>query len=357
MIKRLIIRRWSRARSGVLPAVGGLGRRCDPVAGGRRVPSLLPARGTRPRPAGRPLASRDHRRPPALLRSRRRTRRRRARRRRGRRLHRQRRARGRRRAPPLLREPEPEAAGRRRAPAAADLTRHEQRRHAELAASSRARLRRDRRLRAGALAGSVRVPRRHGRRVAHADRGPPPRRTRAAPRCHRAVRLARPHDVEADRAVLGSASLPRVRVPRGLPVGRLVVPRLLRALGVVRDQVPDGADPAGPVAHPRPRHDRRPRLLFGEIGRTRRPAPLLRLDREPGVLRRRRRLAAGRHDVRARGAAGGRRHARLRPARRARRRLRRRGARGAAGCRDRTRRAGHRRSDSRWTHRRAMAPS
>ena len=50
----------------------------------------------------------------------------------------------------------------------------------------------------------------------------------------------RPVHLGARRAVLGPASLRRPRVPRGVRVGRLVVPRLLRVPRVLHHPLPDG---------------------------------------------------------------------------------------------------------------------
>ena len=59
----------------------------------------------------------------------------------------------------------------------------------------------------------------------------------------RAVRLARPPHLGARRAVLGPPPLCRARVPRGVRVERLVVPRLLRVQRVLHHPLPDVAQP------------------------------------------------------------------------------------------------------------------
>ena len=89
--------------------------------------------------------------------------------------------------------------------------------------------------------------------------------------------------------------------PEVFRLGRLVVPRLLRVLGVVHDPIPDVAQPPRPVAGAAARLARRTRLLRGEVRRARRSPILLRLDREPRGRPRRRRVAVGRHALGARG--------------------------------------------------------
>ena len=122
----------------------------------------------------------------------------------------------------------------------------------------------------------------HRRPVADAPGRPALRRTRTPPRRHRPVRLRRPRDVGARRAVLGSAPLHHPRVPRGLRSG---------ATGGTSStpSSPNRSPPAtawpsspdGPWTRAGARHARRPRLLRREVRRARRAALLLRLDRQP----------------------------------------------------------------------------
>ena len=88
-------------------------------------------------------------------------------------------------------------------------------------------LRRTDRLPARGLARPVRVSRHTERTVADDPGGPTHRGTRPPTRRRRPAHLDRPRHLAPDHPAVGPASLHHPGVPRGVPVGRLVVSRLL----------------------------------------------------------------------------------------------------------------------------------